>query len=111
MVREGRPFRAAGGRRHRHVARIGGDQDVVEGLRRQLRRIRGRWVEYLDARQDRLMLDLAMFDTAPPDSRGAIADYAAVIGPDTVLDFGDGNIITLSDFTNLSDLEAALIIG
>lgn len=64
-----------------------------------------------DARQDRLMLDLAMFETAPPDSREAIADYAAVIGPDTVLDFGDGNIITLSDFTNLSDLEAALIIG
>ncbi len=63
------------------------------------------------ARQDRLNLDLMTLDFLPDDAGLIVDTYASVSGRDTILDFGDGNSITLLGFDDLSALSDALILG
>ncbi|MGB5559958.1 MAG: calcium-binding protein [Paracoccaceae bacterium] len=63
------------------------------------------------ARDDRLEIDLAIFDTAPASAAELVDTYAVVVGRNTVLDFGDGDSITLLNFHDLSGLADALILG
>ena len=60
-------------------------------------------------RQDKLYLDLDLFESRPTSARDALSDYAHYEGRNTVLDFGDGDMITLLNFHDLSALDDALV--
>ena len=68
-------------------------------------------IKGFNARQDRLYLDLELFDQPPARASAVVADLAHVVGRSTVLDFGEGNTITLKGFHDLSGLSDALFFG
>lgn len=55
---------------------------------------------------DRLRLDDALWTGTI--TRAEALDYAAVSGSDTVFDFGNGNTLTLKDYTDIAGLESLL---
>lgn len=58
---------------------------------------------------DRLKLDDALWDNANLTT-SEILDFATVVNGDTVFDFGNGNTLTLENYTDIADLGTDLIV-
>ena len=59
---------------------------------------------------DRLRLDDSLWNMADV-TRAQVMDFASVVGDRTVFDFGNGNTLTLQDYTDLGELQSVLVIA
>jgi len=64
-----------------------------------------------NARYDRLEFDPAVFGAVPVSADAFVTDHVRQVGGDTVLDFDDGNSLTLLDYGNHFALYDALIFA
>ena len=64
-----------------------------------------------DASLDLIELSTSLLGSTPATGPAVLADYASLIGPDAVLDFGSGDSIIIEDISDLSILANSFAFG